>query len=201
MSARNSAPNSLATWNQASASGTPAGPPISVASPTASGSVTDGTTATIEWAGTFADNGKAISDYYVAMYTGSAPSCVVEGVEEGNPHLTAEPVGPGVQHVSASTTSATFTGLAANQTYKFTVFAHNGQGCTASPEVQATPRAAPGTVTNDRRGRPGRPWRRGLGLPARRADRHRRRRQLHLPPERRHDRGLGVRPAAVRQPT
>jgi hypothetical protein len=148
VSARNSAPNSLATWNQASATGTPAGPPISVASPTASGSVTDGTTATIEWAGTFADNGKAISDYYVAVYTGSAPSCVVEGVEEGNPHLTAEPVGPGVQHVSSSTTSATFTGLAANQTYKFTVFAHNGQGCTASPEVNATPRAAPGKVTN-----------------------------------------------------
>jgi hypothetical protein len=147
VSARNSAPNSLAAWNSAEGTATPAGPPISVASPTASGSVTDGTDATVEWAGTFADNGKAISDYYVAVYTGSAPSCVVEGVEEGNPHLTAEPVGPGVQHVSASTTSATFTGLSANQTYKFTVFAHNGQGCTASPQVQATPRAAPGTVT------------------------------------------------------
>jgi hypothetical protein len=69
-------------------------------------------------------------------------------VEEGNPHLTAEPVGPGVQHVSSSTTSATFTDLAANQTYSFTVFAHNGQGCTASPEVEATPRAAPGTVSD-----------------------------------------------------
>jgi hypothetical protein len=82
------------------------------------------------------------------MYTGSPPSCVVEGVETGDPHLTAEPVGPGVQHVSASTTSATFTGLSANQTYKFTVFAHNGQGCTASPEVAATPREAPGKVTD-----------------------------------------------------
>ncbi len=68
-------------------------------------------------------------------------------MEEGNPHLTAEPDGPGVQHVSSSTTSATFTGLSANQTYKFRVFAHNGQGCTASPEVEATPRAAPGKVT------------------------------------------------------
>ena len=106
------------------------------------------------------------------MYTGSPPSCVVEGVEEGNPHLTAEPDGPGVQHVSSSTTSATFTGLAANQTYNFTVFAHNGQGCTASPEVQATPRAAPGTVTQHRRdGRSGRPRRRSLGLPSRRPDR------------------------------
>jgi hypothetical protein len=143
VSARNSAPNTLATWNSSSGTGTPAGAPIAIASPTASGSVTDGTTATVEWAGTFGDNGKAITDYYVAVYTGSAPSCVVEGVEEGNPHLTAEPVGPGVQHVSASTTSATFSGLAADQTYNFTVFAHNGQGCTASPEVQATPRAAP----------------------------------------------------------
>ena len=146
VSARNSAPNSLASWNEASASATPAGPPLSVGSPTATGSLTDGTTATVEWSDAFSGNGKSISTYYVAMYTDAPPNCVVEGLDVGEPVLTAEPVGPGVQQLGGSASSATFDGLSANQTYKFTVFAYNGQGCTSSPEVEATPREAPGTV-------------------------------------------------------
>src|SRR5690606_6439939 len=43
-------------------------------------------------------------------------------------------------------TSATFAGLSPNTSYNFTVYAYNGQGCTASATVTATPRAAPGVV-------------------------------------------------------
>ena len=74
MSARNSAPNSLATWNEAASTGVPAGPADrDRGARRASGSLTDGTTASIAWDGAFADNGAAISDYYVAIYTGAAP--------------------------------------------------------------------------------------------------------------------------------
>ena len=52
-----------------------------------------------------------------------------------------------MNHLDGGTTSTSFSGLSANQTYSITVFAYNGQGCTASPEVQVTPRAMPGTVT------------------------------------------------------
>ena len=53
VSARNKAPNSIATWNESGGSATPAGAPIVTASPTASASTTDGTTATVAWAGAF----------------------------------------------------------------------------------------------------------------------------------------------------
>jgi hypothetical protein len=145
VSARNSAPNSLATWNQATGSDVPAGAPLVAGTPTASGSTTDGTTASVAWADAFATNGAAITDYYVAIYTGSAPSCTVTGVDVGNPHVS--PPG-GATHLNGATTSTDFSGLSANQTYSITVFAYNGQGCTASPEVQVTPRATPGTVTD-----------------------------------------------------
>ena len=144
VSARNSAPNSLATWNEADGSGIPAGAPIVAGSPTASGSTTDGTTASVAWAGAFATNGATITDYYVALYTGSAPSCSVSGVDVGDPHLNPP---SGAQHFGGGTTSTDFSGLSPNQTYSITVYAYNGQGCTASPEVQVTPRATPGTVT------------------------------------------------------
>jgi hypothetical protein len=147
VSARNSAPNSLATWNEADGTGTPAGSPISTASPSASGSTTDGTTASVSWAGAFDGNGAAISAYYVALYTGSAPSCTVSGVDTGTPTLAA-PTGPNVQQLDGGTTTTNYSGLSPNQTYSMTVFAYNGQGCTASPQVQVTPRQAPGTVTD-----------------------------------------------------
>jgi len=145
VSARNSAPNSLATWNEADGSDIPAGPPLVAASPTASGSTTDGTTASVSWAGAFATNGATITDYYVALYTGSAPDCSVSGVDVGDPHLTPP---PGARHLDGGTTNTDFSGLSPNQTYSITVFAYNHQGCTASPQVQVTPRATPGTVTD-----------------------------------------------------
>lgn len=145
VSARNKAPNSLATWNEAGGTGTPAGAPTLTASPTASASTTDGTTASVSWAGSFGTNGKAITSYFVARHDGTAPSCTVTGVENGVPVLSP-PTGPNVQSLSGSATSATFSGLSANTTYTFTVYAYNGQGCTSSGSVTATPRAAPGNV-------------------------------------------------------
>ncbi|TPX03526.1 fibronectin type III domain-containing protein, partial [Schumannella luteola] len=144
VSARNKAPNSLATWNEAGGSATPAGAPILIASPTASASTTDGTTATIAWAGAFDANGKAISNYFVARHDGAAPACTVTGVDTGSPTLSP-PTGD-VQTLGGTAASATFTGLSANTTYTFTVYAYNGQGCTVSGSVTATPRAAPGDV-------------------------------------------------------
>lgn len=144
VSARNKAPNSLATWNEAGGTATPAGAPILTASPSASASTTDGTTATVTWPGAFTSNGRVITDYYVARHEGAAPACTVTGVETGSPSFTP-PSGSGVQAVGTAT-SATFGGLAPDQSYSFTVYAYNGQGCTASGTVTATPRAQPGTV-------------------------------------------------------
>lgn len=147
VSARNSAPNSLATWNEGSATGVPAGPPIVIAAPSASGSLTDGTTANIAWGGAFADNGANISAYYVSIYTGSAPSCTVSGVEQGSPSVSPPPAGQYTHHLGGGASSTNFNGLTPNQTYSMIVFAYNGQGCKASTEVSVTPRAAPGTVS------------------------------------------------------
>jgi hypothetical protein len=144
VSARNSAPNSLATWNQANGSDVPAGAPVVAGSPTASGSTTDGTTASVAWAGAFGGNGATITAYYVALYTGSAPTCTVSGVDVGAPILSPP---SGARPLDGGTTSTDFYGLSANQTYSITVYAYNGQGCTPSAQVQVTPRAAPGTVT------------------------------------------------------
>src|SRR5690606_15361545 len=107
VSARNSAPNSLATWNQATATGIPAGPP-SLAGPgvSASGSVTDGTTASASWAGVFGGNGAPIGEYWAVIRSdGSVPTCSVSGVENGTPSKSP-PSGPGV--------IATGTGTSAN---------------------------------------------------------------------------------------
>jgi hypothetical protein len=148
VSARNSAPNSLATWNEASGTGVPAGPPIAIAAPTASGSLTDGTTASIAWGGAFADNGADIVAYYVAIYTGSAPSCTVTGVEQGSPDVNPPPAGQYTHHLSGGTTTTAFGGLTPNKTYSMIVWAYNGQGCTHSTVVPVTPRAAPGDVVD-----------------------------------------------------
>ncbi|MBI5161766.1 MAG: fibronectin type III domain-containing protein, partial [Micrococcales bacterium] len=143
VSARNSAPNSLARWNSASGVGTPAGPPIQVGSPRAS--TPDGTTAAISWDGVFADNGRAIIRYYAVAYTGRTPSCTVDGVDSGSP--TVSPPSGVARLVSTTGTSAIFTGLTVDTSYSLQVFAYNGQGCTASPIAQVTPRQRPGDVT------------------------------------------------------
>jgi large repetitive protein len=146
VSARNDSFNSLATWNSASGVGFPAGPPIRADSPTASASVDNGTTATLSWSGAFSSNGRSINTYYAAAFTGAAPSCAVSG---DLPADTADVSANGatVKKVGTST-STTFTGLVANTTYSFVVFAFNGMGCTASVVVDATPREQPGRVTD-----------------------------------------------------
>jgi len=146
VSARNSAPNSLATWNKATGVGVPAGPPsLTGGAVSASASLTDGSTASASWAGVFSDNGAPLQKHYVLIRSGGPdPVCSVSGVESGAP----SPSPPaGSQHLDPGTTSWTFGGLAANQTYTIWVFAYNGQGCTRASPVQVTPRAAPGQVT------------------------------------------------------
>ncbi|MET0449797.1 MAG: Ig-like domain-containing protein, partial [Aeromicrobium sp.] len=146
VSARNRAPNSLATWNSASGTGRPAGPPVRTSGISASSPEGGGTTASVSWSGAFDANGRAIEDYYAVAYTGSTPACVVEGVSDGSPRITA-PTGASVRRADGSTTSTTLSGLSANTVYSIAVFAYNGQGCTASSAVAITPRVAPGIVT------------------------------------------------------
>lgn len=145
VSARNSAPNSLATWNQASGVGIPAGPPVLTGSAVAaSASRSDGSTASASWGDVFGGNGATILKYYALIRANaSVPTCTVSGVENGAPSVS--PPG-GAQHLDGGTTTASFGGLSANQTYTIWVFAYNGQGCTAATPVQVTPRAAPGPV-------------------------------------------------------
>jgi len=144
VSPRNQAVSSIANWNSSSGTGVPAGAPLRAASPAATATVEDGSTATLVWNGAFSANGRAISQYYAAIYTGAAPVCTVSGDLPG----TAEPPAASstVQHTGTATT-ATFTGLSANTEYSFVVFAFNGMGCTDSAVVTATPRERPGTVT------------------------------------------------------
>ncbi|NEN07403.1 tandem-95 repeat protein [Diaminobutyricibacter tongyongensis] len=136
------------TWNQTTGSGVPAGAPIATgAVPVASPSRSDGRSATFSWGGAFADNGRAIQSYFAGVYEGNnAPSCTVTGVENGQPVLTVDNLGPRFKQVDGS--SVDFSGLSPNHTYSFIVYAYNGQGCTAAPVVQAVPRLAPGTPTD-----------------------------------------------------
>jgi hypothetical protein len=149
VSARNQTPSALARWNTGTGTGTPAGAPLRIndKSPSAELSADDSTRATLTWPGSYTDNGRAITDYYAAVIPASSsavPSCTVSGDLPG----AASVPGPSstFQHLGTAT-SATFTGLTANTTYRFVVYASNGMGCTASAPVEATPRARPGTVT------------------------------------------------------
>ncbi len=145
VSARNSAPNSLATWNEATGTGTPAGPPIQLGSPSASTSP-DGGTASLGWGGVFAENGRAITDYWAVAWSGRAPTCSVTGVAEGDPQPVPPSTGQ-VVRLGPGANSWTFSGLSSNTTYSLAVFAYNGQGCTVSPIVPVVPRSSPGPVT------------------------------------------------------
>src|SRR5690606_23257603 len=101
VSARNKAPDSLATWNEAGGSGRPPAPPRAPPSPAPSASRPVGTTARGARAGAFAPNGKAFGTYCVARHNGPAPNCAVSGVESGSP-VVSPPTGPNVQTLPAS---------------------------------------------------------------------------------------------------
>jgi large repetitive protein len=135
VSPRNAALTALSVWNTSQPrSDVPAGPPVVIAAPLAT--MTGDASVRLDWPGIFRDNGRPISDYRAAAYTGAAPTCAADGT------LTAN--GATVLDVGTAT-SAQFSGLRANATYSLLVFASNGQGCTASSAVVA--HTAPGVIT------------------------------------------------------
>ncbi len=134
VSGRNDAYAPLTIWNTATSQGTPAGPPIATGSPLAT-AVSD-SVITLDWEGGFIDNGRPITNYSAAAYTGAVPTCAADG--------TIRPNGATVKSVDTAT-STQFTGLSPNATYSLIVFAFNGQGCSESPAVTAHTR--PGIIT------------------------------------------------------
>ena len=130
LSARNGALAALATWNSTSTSGTPAGRPLSISSPTAT--ATDSSIAVV-WSGAFTGNGREIIGYRAIAYTGSRPTCAAPN-----------PSGSNIQSVGTST-AATFSGLSSESSYSLVVLADNSIGCTSSPAVSA--HTSPGVVT------------------------------------------------------
>lgn len=148
VSARNDSFDPLTTWNTATTTGTPAGAPLVVQAPTAIGSTTEAGSdhsVTVSWDAAFAANGRSVQTYYVWLAeSGSPPACTVTGVDDGAP-VHAAP--PGVIVLGAADTTTTVTGLSADITYRAVVYAYNGQGCTESAEVTATPRPRPTAIT------------------------------------------------------
>lgn len=150
VSARNASFEPLTSWAVATTTGTPAGAPVSLASPTAVGSVSvsgaDQASVSIDWAGVFAANGRAVQAHYVWIAdSGRPPACTVTGVDTGD---AEHAVPSSVRQFSAAASSAVVTGLAADSVYRVVVYAFNGQGCTASAEVTAIPRERPSVVTD-----------------------------------------------------
>ncbi len=125
ISPRNGAFTALSVWNTSNPqSGTPAGAPIAGAAPVAI--VASGTSIRLDWSSVFSANGRAITDFTAAAYTGTAPTCAADGTISPN----------GATIIDAATAAATqFDGLTADATYSLLVFAFNGQGCTASVSV------------------------------------------------------------------
>ncbi len=135
VSPRNAAYTALSIWNTSEPqSDAPAGPPIAVLSPLAT--VLSDTLVQLDWAGAFIGNGRPISEYTAAAYTGPAPTCAPDG--------SISPKGAAISAVGTGT-SAQFGGLSPNATFTLVVFAFNGQGCTASAAVVA--HTAPGVIT------------------------------------------------------
>jgi hypothetical protein len=134
VSAHNSAFATLASWNSASGTGFPAGPPLYVTGnlPTASGVGNDGTSASLSWPSSFNSNGATITDYRAAAFPAgdSTPSC-----------------SPTVGQDAGTATTTTFTGLTANDQYNFVVFAINAMGCGTSDLASLTVHPVPGDVT------------------------------------------------------
>ena len=144
VSARNQATASATGWNRASGTGSPAGAPQAAAAPRASVNADDPGSAALSWSGGFSDNGRAVTEYFAAVFTGQAPSCSVEGTLPGSVVVPGDSAT--FQHLGAAT-STRFSGLSANIQYSFAVYAFNGMGCTVSSTVTAIPRFRPGTVT------------------------------------------------------
>ncbi|PSL36769.1 fibronectin type III domain protein [Labedella gwakjiensis] len=144
---RNDFAGATPQWNAATGSNTPAGAPTAGAAPTAEADQSSGTRVSVSWPGVFSGNGAAIQRYYVALSSdGTLPSCRVDGVTDGNPQLRlSDPDGELVEVGTA--TSYVFRGLTPNTDYRAVVFAYNGQGCTESAQVSATPLQRPGTPT------------------------------------------------------
>ncbi|MEP6480500.1 MAG: Ig-like domain-containing protein [Rhodoglobus sp.] len=135
VSPRNAAYTALSVWNSSDPrTDVPAGPPIAVASPLAT--TTSDTAVQVDWPGVFSENGRPITNYTAAAYTGTAPTCSANGVVNAN-GATIAAAGTG--------TSAQLNGLSADGTYTLVVFAYNGQGCSASPAVVA--HTKPGVIT------------------------------------------------------
>ncbi|MEO8093713.1 MAG: tandem-95 repeat protein [Pseudolysinimonas sp.] len=135
VSPRNAAYTALSVWNTSDPrSDVPAGPPIAVASPLAT-ALSD-TAVQLDWAGVFADNGRPITNYTAAAYTGPVPTC--------SPNGNINPKGAATV-ATGTGTSTQFNGLSPDGTYSLIVFAYNGQGCTASPAVVA--HTQPGVIT------------------------------------------------------
>jgi len=136
VSARNAALPALSAWNSSDPrSDVPAGAPVAAAAPVAT-ALTD-TAVQLNFASTFVANGRPISAYTAAAFTGLAPTCATDGTITDNA-ATIQAVG--------TATSTQFSGLSPNATYSLIVFAFNGQGCTASTAVIAhTP---PPAITN-----------------------------------------------------
>jgi len=135
VSARNSAFAQLATWNSASGTGFPAGPPLYIVgnAPVAATVGDDGTSVSLSWSNSFNSNGATITDYRAAAIVAgnSVPDCSTS-----------------VGQDAGSSTATTFTGLSPNQEYDFAVYAFNAMGCGVSDIVALTPHPIPGTVTD-----------------------------------------------------
>jgi hypothetical protein len=126
-------------WNTATGSDVPLGRPQQVGTPTPEASHDQAGTVTLRWQ-PFSGAGRDGIRYWVAAYQGgNVPSCAMttEGVVPWSPSISgAVPADAPDSH--------RFTGLAANQEYRFAVIAANSQGCTLVTEIKpVTPRIAP----------------------------------------------------------
>ncbi|WP_439563716.1 Ig-like domain-containing protein [Microcella sp.] len=123
ISARNDSFDPLTAWNTATTSGTPAGAPLALAVPTALGSTSESgssdASVSVDWAGVFGANGRAVQAYYLWIApSGAPPSCTVTGVDTGSPEHTPP---SGVTALPESTTSTVVNGLTADTTYRVVV--------------------------------------------------------------------------------
>lgn len=148
VSARNDAIPALSSWNSASQTGRPYGPPIAGGLQPSGDPVN--ATVTLNW-DPFTANGDPILGYFAQrLSNGQLPSgsqaCSVTSPQPGE--LQA-PVAGGnvVEQKSTTGTSATFTGLNENNAdYSFVVWGYNKAGCVATNVQTVKIRPQPGQV-------------------------------------------------------